>query len=394
MKVNNVKLIKKDACCGCTACYSVCPKNAITMECDEEGFLYPKIDENKCVNCGLCLKVCRDKMKYLTDINKVKVYAAKNRDECVLKKSSSGGISNALGKKIIDVGGIVYGVIYDENHRVIVKRSETKKDLDRLYGSKYVQADLQNTFKEVHDDLRNNKVVLFIATSCYVAGLKSFLINKKCNIDNLYTVDLVCHGVPSPKIFSDYINYLREKYDFDHFEFRTKELPWGYGSKNYGCTIFLKNNKKIVDSTDARLFLNIFFSNYCLRPCCYKCAFSKIEKPADMTIADYWGVANEHPDFFDEKGVSAVIIHTDKGEKLFNDTKDIIAIKSSINKVKNKQPNLDKPSGIKNDRDLFWKTYEDMGFKYVCKKYFGLNFKTLLKSNIKKVLVKIKIIRG
>ncbi len=386
MKLNSVKLIQKNNCCGCTACYSVCPKGAIKMVNDSEGFLYPRIDEKKCINCGLCLRVCNNKTNYLYDKNVLSVFAAKNKNIDILKKSSSGGVSHALCKKIIDLGGIVYGVVYDNNHKVIIERETTKKSIEKLYGSKYVQADPQGSFKQVYNDLCNNKTVLYIATSCYIAGLKSYLEIKKCNLKKLYTVDLICHGTPSPKLFEDYIIYLKKKYDFSYFEFRTKELPWGYGSKNYGCTIHLKNGKKIIDSADSRLFLQLFFSNYCLRPICYKCDYAKVEKPADITIADYWGINEVHPNFFDENGVSAVIIHTKKGAKLFNMVDDLLKLESSIDDIKKRQPNLDKPSLIQNDRDIFWKDYNKKGFKYVSKKYCGSSIIQRIKKKIKKFI--------
>lgn len=385
--MSSIKDVKKEECCGCTGCYAVCPKNAIVMKRDFEGFLYPKIDEKKCINCGLCLKVCREKYNSL-DEQIVKVYAAKNNDLNILKKSSSGGISYALCKHFIDMDGIVYGTIYDRNNKVIIEREDNIDGLEKIFGSKYVQSDPMNSYRQVLEDLNCNKKVLFISTSCYVAGLKSYLNYKKISQDNLFTVDLVCHGTPSPKLFEDYINYLKSKYDFDSFEFRTKFHPWGYGSKNFGCTIHLKNGKTIVDSIDARLYLNIFFSNYALRPSCHNCKFTKVDKPADITIADYWGLKNEHPDFFDERGVSAVITHNKKGDLLLKSL-DIAYIQSDIEKVIKKQPNLENPSPVKSGRDEFWRTYDKEGFIGIKKKYFNVSFKT----KIKMILQKIKLIK-
>ena len=389
---NNVSNIKKEECCGCTGCKAICPKKAIIMKSDNEGFLYPEVND-ECINCGLCLKVCKNKFNIIKDKANTKVYAAKNKSDEVLKKSSSGGISNALCEYFIKNHGVVYGVIYDENNDVIMQREENIDDIEKLYGSKYVSANPGDTFTEVYDDLKNDKLVLFIATSCIVSGLKSYLKIKNCNMDKLYTVDLICHGTPSPKLFKDYINYLENKYDFDHFEFRTKTHPWGYGSKNFGCTIHMKDGKTQIDTIDSKLYLKLFFSNYALRPHCHNCEFTSIDKPSDLTIADYWGLKEEHPDFFDEKGVSAVITHTNKAVELIEKLDNIIYIESSIEKVSKKQANLDHPSPIKDDRDEFWNLYYNKGFKAVCKKYANLNIKDITKFKIKKTLIKLHMMR-
>ncbi len=390
---NSILSVKEEECCGCSACKSICPKKAIAMKPNSEGFDYPKVNDN-CINCGLCLKVCKNKTNFIESNQNLKVYAAKNKDINILKKSSSGGISRALCDYFIKNKGIVYGVIYNENNEVIVEREESEKDLEKLYGSKYVWANPCDTFEQVYNDLKNSKKVLFIATSCFVAGLKSFLNLKKCDIDNLFTVDLVCHGTPSPLLFKDYIQYLEDKYDFDHFEFRTKYHPWGYGSKNYGCTIYKKDGTSIVDTIDSRLYLQIFFSDYALRPHCHNCEFASINKPSEITIADYWGLKDEHPDFFDENGVSAVITHNKKGEQLIKELDNICYIESTIEKVSKKQANLNHPCPIREDRNEFWNLYYKKGFKSICKKYTDLNFKRKLKINIKKILIKMKIMKG
>ncbi len=387
MKENNVKCIEKSECCGCSACKAVCPKKAITMKPDTEGFLYPEIND-KCINCGLCLKTCKNKINYINNTKNIKAFAAKNNNDDVLKKSSSGGISNALCEYFIKKNGVVYGVVYNENNEVIVEREESINDIEKLYGSKYVWANPKDTFEQVYDDLKKDKLVLFISTSCFVAGLKSFLNIKKCNLDKLFTVDLICHGTPSPALFKDYINYLKNKYNFDHFEFRTKIHPWGYGSKNFGCTIYEENGKAIVDTIDSKLYLQLFFSNYALRPHCHNCEFASVNKPADITIADYWGIKDEHPDFFDEKGVSALLIRTTKGENLLKSLDNVTYIESSIEKISKKQANLNNPSPIKEDRDEFWNLYYKKGFKTISKKYAGLSIKNKLKSKIKKMLNK------
>lgn len=366
--------IIKEKCCGCTACVAICPHNAVKMVADEQGFLYPKINKSICIDCGLCKDVCGFNNQYETQTEK-HAYAAKHKDISIQRKSSSGGVAYALTKKMIDNRGVVYGVIYDSKQHVIYYRASSIDSINLFHGSKYVQAEIgETTFTKIKDDLEKNIPVLFIGTSCYVNGLLSFLRKKRVNMEKLTSCDLICHGVPSPKLFEDYIGFLKKETDFDHFEFRTKIKPWGKGSKNFGCTIYKKNKRPITDSMKARIFLSLFFSNNCLRPHCYSCEYTGVNKPADITIADYWGVDKEHPEFFDINGVSAVITHSIKGEEFFKSS-DIIFVESSIDKITRKQANMYKPSKRSDDYELFWNIYKKSGFVGVARKFGGYNIK-------------------
>lgn len=229
----NIESIIKKECSGCSGCLSVCPKNAIIMTPDDEGFLYPKVDSALCIDCGLCNKVCKEKL--VIKKTTIKSYAAKNKNSEVLRNSSSGGVSHALCSEVIQSGGIVYGVAYDNNYYVIISSAETIDECDKFYGSKYVAPDPCMTFIGVKQNLIQGKTVLYFATSCVIAGLLSYLKCSNISTENLYTVDLICHGVPSPKIFADYIQWLGK--GIKKFDFRTKNKPLGYGSKNFGCTI-------------------------------------------------------------------------------------------------------------------------------------------------------------
>lgn len=316
--------------------------------------------------------------------NEILCYAAKNNDSTVLKKSTSGGVSHALCKKIIELGGTVYGVVYDQQFNVITKKATTLEECNAFFGSKYVQTNLANTLREVKTDLELGKYVLYFGTSCHIEGVISYLITTNTNIDKLFTVDLICHGTPSPKLFSDYINWLGK--DFEKFEFRTKRKPWGYGSKNFGCTITYKNGKKEVDTLKSRVFLVLFFSNNCLRPHCHECRFAGIEKPSDITIADYWGCKDEEPDFFSEEGISAVLVHSSKGKWLLENTGELILKETELSKISKKQGNLDKPSPISVERKNFWKLYEKKGFVGIAKKYGDYSLTTRIKRKIKEIV--------
>jgi coenzyme F420-reducing hydrogenase beta subunit len=373
----NVSMVKKEKCCGCTACKSVCPVAAICMKSDNQGFLHPEIDEVKCIDCGLCVHICEDKEQQKKPVKGA--FAAKNINDDVLIQSSSGGVSHALCKTIIDANGVVYGVAYNAQHVVILKRARNIEECDAFYGSKYVQADPRQTLQQVYEDLQSGRSVLFFGTSCLIAGLLSYLNSEKGDTTNLYTVDLICHGVPSPMLFAEYISFINKNRKLVRFDFRTKKLPWGYGSKNFGCTITYKEGKEETDSAKARLFLNLFFSNNCLRPRCHQCEFAGLDKPADLTLADYWGCAEAEPEFFDEMGVSAVLVHTEKGELLLRQSDELILADTTIEKVSRKQGNLDHPSPASESREVFWKLYSEKGFLAIAKKYGGYDLKGKLK---------------
>lgn len=373
----NIAAIRKEDCCGCAACFSVCPVEAINMRVDEKGFSYPQINAEKCIKCGLCYKVCAEKGIYFTQ--DVHAYAAKSNDLSVLKKATSGGVSFEFAKSILLNDGVVYGVVYNEEYEANHARISSIDECYKLFGSKYVQSDSKDSMKKLCEDLKVGKQVIYFGTSCYVAGLLSLLKKKGISTENLITVDLICHGVPSPKLFREYIEFLKmDKRGFQKFDFRTKKLPWGYGSKNFGCTIYYRDGKEETDTAKARLFLNLFFSNNCIREHCNNCEYCGVNKPSDITIADYWGLKEQHPDFFDEKGVSAVITHNEKGDRFFKGC-DIDWIESTVDKISIKQANMSHPSPRSTSYDEFWNDYKKGGFMKVARKYGGYNIKGIVK---------------
>ena len=381
--MSTIASIEKDNCCGCTACFAVCPTNAIKMKQDEQGFWYPQVNEKKCCNCGQCIRVCKGKR---INENGVKaIYAARNCDEDVLFHSSSGGVSQALCQRIIELGGSVYGVAYSDTFEVITKRATTLEQCEAFYGSKYVQTNLCNTFNEALEDLKLNRYVLFFGTSCHIAKLLSFLAVKQCNIEKLITVDLICHGVPSPKVFRDYIQFVNEKKQIKGYSCRTKYLPWGYGSKNFGATLYYQDGTKKTNTALTNLYLSLFFSNNCLRPYCFDCPYVGVNKQADITIADYWGIQEEHPEFFSEKGVSAVILNTLKGVSFFEGIECLIKQKSTLDKVEKKQGNMHGASQKSESYELFWNEYRQKGFVYIARKYGRYNLKHRLRVGVEQI---------
>lgn len=364
---------KGKKCCGCTACESICHKEAITMKADDEGFLYPNIDENLCNNCNLCIKVCPI---YEGDISEVeqklpRVYAATHKNDDSRKSSQSGGLFYALAEKIIEDDGVVYGCGYSDDNMVVHMRVETLNELKKLQGSKYVQSEIGDSFKQVYNDLLANKKVLFSATSCHIAGLYKYLSFKRVNIDNLYTCDLVCHGVPSPLIYKENLKYIENKYNskIEKVNLRDKKK---HGWHSHIETYKLDNGKAV----ESRLFTELFYSNMILRPYCEVCEFSTIHKPSDITMADYWGIEKAHKDLIDDNwGISLAMVNTTNGEDLIKKC-DLNLLDSSVDKCM--QPNLKGPSDIPMQRNRFWNDYFNKGYNFILNKYTpngGIPFK-------------------
>lgn len=313
---------KKD-CCGCYACYNICPKQCITMKIDDEGFWYPNINEDICINCNLCEKVCPIINPVKRNDSKKIAYAGMNKDEQIRIKSSSGGIFSILAEYIIKNNGIVYGASFDENFSVKHKRILYCTDLDLLRGSKYVQSAIDDIYKQVKNDLESNKPVLFTGTPCQVEGLRSYL---KKEYVNLITMDFICHGVPSPLVWKKYLEEMKKskQENIKNIYFRNKDIGW----KNFSLKIIF--DEKIYSNTlNNDLFMKGFLQDVYLRPSCYDCKFKKINRISDITVADFWGIENVLPKMDDDKGTSLIVVHSEKGKQLF----DELSEKMMVNEV-------------------------------------------------------------
>lgn len=370
-------LPQNNNCCGCTACKSVCGHQAITMKPDSLGFLYPHVDLSKCVECGLCEKVCSFNDNYTTPDNfKLPIpYGVRLRDKENLMKSRSGGAFVAFSDWVLKEGGIIYGAGFDKDFKIIHKKAISAKERDELRGSKYVQSDLRDTFRSIKEELSAGNWVLFSGTGCQVAGLKSFLPDKLKN--KLITVDIVCHGVPSPFIWQDFKSYIENKFHNKIIEvdFRNKQL---YGWRSHKETFKLENpkNKKIKIYTGS-LFTDLFYKHIMLRPSCGNCHFCNTRRPGDLTLADFWGWEKTDPSFnADDKGASLVLVNTPKGERLFNEVRDQFeTIEPKLEDCL--QTHLRKPTILNPLSEAFRRDYEDKGFQFVIKKYgnISINFK-------------------
>ena len=356
----------KDYCCGCTACYSICPKNAIEMEADACGFLYPVINEKNCINCGLCINVCAFARKTKNKMFE-KCYVAKHKNGDVINESRSGGVFTALTDYILNNGGIVYGASLEKNFVVKHIRAVNEKDRNKLRKSKYVQSDLENIFKQVLNDLKNEKYVLFSGTPCQCEGIKSFLLNQNISLDKFILCDIVCHSNASPGLFEKYLIYQEKKFGkkIKEYYFRDKsKFAWG---EHVEKIVF---NDGEVFYTDE--YTNLFFTDD-IRPSCFNCKYTSLYRTSDITLADAWGAEKVFPDFIDAKGASLILVNTDKGIKLLQYvSSDLLLFNIDIAAVM--QPRLKEAEKKGENYKQFWYDYENIEFSKFLNKYSKNNY--------------------
>ena len=351
----------KEECCGCYACYSVCPMGAIELNRDGEGFEYPEINQKKCIGCGKCEIVCPIKNQR-KNIEPIHIFAVKNRDESVRKISSSGGVFTLLAKYIESQNGVIYGAAFDEKYKVCHKRAERTKEWKEFCVSKYVQSDIKETYSQVCDDLVDDRMVLFSGTPCQIDGLKRYIEKMGKDCSKLFTCDIVCHGTPSPGVWEDYLVYLQEKkkQKIGYISFRDKEQLGWHNSK---LTIRDKDNNLILSETQSdNFFFQRFVCHEILRPSCFKCKYANYNRVGDITLGDFWGIENKFPNFDDNKGVSLVMVNSEKGERLWENVNGF-AEYFEVTKEQSVQPNLQKPSEEIGNRDVFWSWYRKYGLE-------------------------------
>ncbi len=350
-------------CTGCSACMAVCPKEAIAMVPNAEGFLVPRINPDKCVSCGRCRKACPsngDAARALKSAP-LRAYAYRNDDE-VRAHSSSGGAFWALAKPVIDEGGVVYGAAFDDRFAVRHIRCEDEVSLRRCCGSKYVQSDVGDSYASVRADLASGRTVLFSGTPCQVAGLKSYL--KLCSgggSPQLILVDLLCHGAASPGLFSDHVAFLESRYGhLTGFEFRNKDFGW-HGYRN--AAVFDGDGKRF--GYDVSAYQEVFNFSYAARPACSRCPYACAERTGDVTLGDYWGVERYCPSIDDNRGVSLVIACTDHGDSLVQ----CIGPAAKLEEGQYGQRVLRQPCIPSNDRTAFWNVYRAGGYVAAIKRF-------------------------
>jgi len=291
------------------------------MTRDSEGFEYPVVDGESCVHCNLCDTVCPITHTQ-TVSSSTAAYAAVNHDEHIRLASSSGGVFSVLASRLLSEGGVVFGATFSTNlhsvHHIAVENAE---DLCRLRGSKYLQSKIGDAYRDAKTFLEHNRPVLFSGTPCQIAGLKAYLGK---NYDNLITQDLICHGVPSPMVWDKYLTAREKKAQSpaEHVTFRSKDKSWN----SYEFRIGFQNNKEYIVPFYNDLYMKGFLGDFFLRPSCYACSHKGIERVSDITLADFWGVEQVLPQMADDKGVSLVLVHSKKGEKLLESMRNQLTI--------------------------------------------------------------------
>lgn len=333
-----IQLSDKKDCCGCGACIQSCPKNCISLDEDSEGFLYPKVNIRQCVDCGMCNRVC-PVICQGGQHKPLQVFAAKNPNEEIRRQSSSGGIFTLLAEKILEEGGVVFGACFNSNWEVVHDYTETLSGVARFRGSKYVQSRIGDSYQKTESFLQEGRKVLFSGTPCQIAGLRLYLRKE---YENLLTVDFICHGVPSPGVWREYLKNIAARRaaagkntvlssSLDNqddlsgritsISFRDKVLGWKKfsfvvrGSATDGAE---KNSVLLSEDLHTNIFLKGFLADLYLRPSCYACPAKSGKSGSDITIGDFWGIEYVLPKMDDDKGISAVLINTQKGAHFYN----------------------------------------------------------------------------
>lgn len=368
---------KQINCTGCTACAMSCPRNAIVMKADGEGFLYPETDASLCVDCGLCQRICPRNLSPVTG-KRISCFAVQHKEAAVLERSTSGGMFTALSDQVLAEKGTVYGATFDETFRVVHIRAENREQRDRCRGSKYVQSDLTDVFHKVKADLEQKRTVLFTGTPCQVDGLRAYLGKDH---PNLVLCDLVCHGVTSPMIWKEHVRLLEKlnRAKLADYQFRPKDWGWAVHNEK---SIFT-NGKQYHSNAYTTAYSQLYYSRLIHRPSCHACPYAQTERVSDVTIADCRGVEKTQSRINTHEGVSLVLINSEKGMTLFSKVrKDLITEPLKIYDVM--QPPLREPSQRNPKRESFWKAYHQKGYWQAFKSIYGQFY--VLKYYIKKLL--------
>lgn len=355
---------RPEKCSGCSACRQICPKQCITLKEDLEGFMYPNVDTNVCINCGLCKKVC-PVLNNDQGNEPTKVLALKNKNENIRATSSSGGTFFELARKFLEEGGIVYGCALDENMVARHIKVTSESDLHRLKSSKYVQSDMGDTMREIRTLLSEEKKVMFSGTPCQTAGLVNY-IGKKC--ENLFLVDILCHGVPSPKLFREYLELLEKQYAGKAISvnFRSKQRGW----KRLYMEVCFNNGKRHYVYSGYDRYESLFLNNMSLRPSCYECKFTTTKRYGDITLGDFWGIGKRYPEWDDDKGISVVMLNTKKGQEYYQKISSLfVSREEKLELAKAGQRTLYAPTAKNPNRDAFYEILAKDGCQKALENY-------------------------
>lgn len=372
-----INLKTEENCCGCSACSAVCPTSAIVMKPDELGFLYPTIDPALCVECGRCENVCefsKNNIESLKDVHPT-AYAARHVNIQEVNTSRSGACFVALSDYILDEGGVVYGVGFKENFVVTHKRAINKLQRQEFKGSKYVQSDMRDILPYLKEDIISGKYVCFSGTPCQVAAVRSLVPSKYHH--KLFLIDIVCHGVASPEVWQSYLAYIERRYrgKIESLNFRDKIR---FGWKDHRET-FVVNGK-------SRSLKKVFYQDIYLRPSCSSCPFTNLNRPSDITIADFWGIENVAPEYnHDGKGCNLLIVNTRKGHDWLENVAKNLDIKE-VDIRDSLQYNLQYSTKRHPQSSNFVRDYNNQGFEYAMKHYCGWGIKNYVIAKMRRIL--------
>lgn len=360
---SSVSIVEKKDCSGCSSCFNACPVNAIAMNPDSEGFLYPYVDPDKCIGCGKCISKCPACNKPVLNKGK-KAYAAYARNEEEHKASSSGGIFAVLANYFLNHGGYICGAAFDQNMHLRHIVSDRKEDLAVIRETKYVQSEIGIVYQEIEELLNAGSPVLFCGTPCQAAGLRQYL-GKEYN--NLLIMDLICHGVPSPKVFEKYLEEIGSDSKVVRMTFRDKSS----GMNNVLLKYYCENGDVIEETYGSSAYIRAFLQNMSVRPSCFACKYKGLDRTSDITIGDFWGLNDYHPEMISEQGTSAVLIHSINGQKWFDLVKDDFVFKVARPEEaafwntclkESVEPSL--------NRTVFFQEYETAGIHDTAEKYY------------------------
>lgn len=365
-----MNLCKSSDCTGCLACYNACPKEAIYLAKDEKGFTYPAINHATCIDCGLCNAVCPI-IDFKEKTNKpIKAFAAWQKNKTNLFQSSSGGVFFSIASHTIRNSGYVYGAAYDEVWRVKHKGINNLRDLNQLQGSKYIQSDIGFAYREIYQHLSQKEKVLFVGTPCQVAGLKTFLNSKRTNVSNLISVDIACHGVPTPLMFKEYLSHLENQYKSKVVQFSFRDKKWSW--YRFNCKAIFENGKTYLGKWEEDIFMRGFLRDLFLRESCGNCRFTNSHREGDITLSDYWNYQKKQSEKDNhDTGVSVVLVNTKNGAVIFDEIKnDLICYSREVSDAIKSSPPYSHPFAHSPLREQFWKDYQHYGFAFLIDKYF------------------------
>lgn len=357
----------KSQCTGCTACFSICPMKAITMKEDLEGFLYPIIDSAKCIECGKCLKSCKQRTT-LKNTDETVVFIGQSNDDEELNESSSGAIFPEIAKYVLDQNGLVCGAAFDSKNVCRHFIVNNKEGLKRLQGSKYVQSVLGDIFEQIAETLANGKIVLFSGTPCQTAGLKTYINSRGINDDNLILIDILCHGCPSPAVFKKYLSYRMQEDKGDKLvkiSFRDKVKGW----RNFYNTYQYQNGTIYSVPCGEDMYFRGFLRNAFLRPSCYKCEFKQLERVSDITLGDSWSMEGIVPGVDNNRGHSFIVCHTEKGMRIVSDLESVISLIKISKQIEN--GGLYKSAYLNPERKKIFRDLNVMSFEKLYTRYFS-----------------------